>query len=579
MWNLPTSRVTPLPPLSSLPSFAGLFVVRELGPYAPAFWLLTLASVASTILGYAQVLVLSDVVSNVAARSVDDILGHALPLYLLLVAGAQVLDALTRRFGEALPALYGGWFSQRALRTLLHVDHRQAANLSRERIGTLLGTWQAHVEGFLGQWFWNTARRLTEIVFVLVTLWQQDVRVFVAGVVGIALFLAVSLRLSAQMAPLAREQTTTTVASRSIEQNLLLQLPLLQRLHVDGFVSDVVGRFYAERMASMRRLRAFHANRWLLQLGLFYCLYAAALFVCIVQIKGGVVAVGFIVTLRYAFDRLILILIFVVEQYVDLLQQREDARLLRDELGALRVVTRTGGAAGAPRWRSLELSGARIVFRPRGVTDDVVIDVPRFALSQGDHTGILGPSGSGKTTILLQLLGLLPTSGTLTLDGVVVERVPPRRTSYVNSTDPLLKLSLRDNIVLGRNVSDERLRQVLDGVCASEWVGDLDQRVGGEHFHLSAGQEQRLRLARGLVDDEVDLFLLDEPFSGLDAVTRDRVLAFLREFLRDKTVVLVTHHEDDLRLVDAVHTLQGGVLSERLPMASRPRTPTAPTGS
>jgi ABC-type transport system involved in cytochrome bd biosynthesis fused ATPase/permease subunit len=566
MWTLTAARVTPLPPFSSLPSFAGVFVVNNLGPYARAFWWLTVASVVSTVLGYGQVLVLADVVSNVATRSVDDILGHSLPLYLALVAGTQLLDALTRRYAEALPSLYGGWFSQRALRTMLLVDHRQAANLARERIGTLLGTWQAHVEAFLSQWFWSTSRRLVELVFVFVTLWQQDSRVFVAGLVGIALFLGLSLRLSTRMAPLSREQTTTTVASRVIEQNLLLQLPLLQRLHVDGFVADVVGRFFSARVASMKKVRAFHAKRWLLQLGLFYALYAAALFFCIVQIKSGVVAVGFIVTLRYAFDRLFMALVFVVEQYVDLLQQRADAGLLREELGALKLVDGATTTTPATRWQTLELTGARVTFRPRGLPGDVVIDVPRFSLTRGDHTGILGQSGSGKTTILLQLLGLVPSNGTLRVDGVVVDALPVGRTAYINSTDPLLKLSLRDNIVLGRAVDDEHLRRVLDGVCASEWVGDLDQVVGSEHFHLSAGQEQRLRLARGLVDCDVDLYLLDEPFSGLDATTRDRVLAFLRGFLREKTVVLVTHHDDDLRLVDAVHTLQGGVLSARGPV-------------
>jgi ABC-type bacteriocin/lantibiotic exporter with double-glycine peptidase domain len=564
IWRLPRDAVTPLPSLAALPSFAGVFVLRNLGPYARAFWWLTLGSVVATTLGYASVLVLSDVITNVATRSLHDILWTSLPLYVVLVGAGQILDSFTRRHGEALPGLYGGWFSQRSLRSLFSVDHRQLANLSRERIGTLLGVWQTHVETFLGHWFWTTSRRLAETVFILMTLWQQEPRVFAVALVVIALFLAFSLSLSSRMAPLAREQTRTTVASRALEQNLLLQLPLLQRLGADRFVGDVVGRFFAARVESMRRTRSFHANRWLAQLTIFYALYAGALFTCIVQIKQGVVGVGFIVVLRYAFDRLFLVLVFVVEQYVDLLQQREDARLLRDELGRLSFSS-PPAAQDEPPWNALQLNNARLAFRPRGLVDEVVIRVPQLTLARGEHLGVLGPSGSGKTTILLQLLGLLPPSGTLTLDGRVVDHLPRRRTSYVNSTDPLLKLSLRDNILLGRTVADERLRRVLDGVCAREWVGDLDQVVGSEHFHLSAGQEQRLRLARGLVDDDVDLYLLDEPFAGLDSATRDRVLAFLGDFLRAKTVVLVTHHPEELALVDHVQRLDGGVLGNRQP--------------
>ncbi len=558
--------MTPLPAFDRWPPYAALFVLRNLGPYARSFWLLTLASVLATGMGYGQVIVLSDVLSNIAARSVDDILGRSLPLYLLLVAGTQALDALTRRFSEALPSLVGGWFSQRALCSLFAVDHRQMATLSRERIGSLLSTWRTHVENFLALWFWNTARRLTEIVFVFVTLWQQDPRIFAAGLLGVCLFLGLSLPLSARMAPLAREQTEATVASQALEQDLLLQIPMLQRLSVFGFVADAVHRRFLQRVATMRRVRAFHAHRWLLQLGVFYALYALSLFTALVQIKNGVLAVGFVVTLRYAFDRLLMTLIFVVEQYVDCLQQRADASLLRDELGPLkRTTSTTSTTAPAPAraWQVLELQDARIRFRPRGLNDDIVISVPQLTLKRGDRVGILGPSGSGKTTILLQLLGLLPAGQALRVDGVVAQGPSGVRTSYINSTDPLLKLSLRDNILLGRSVSDERLRQVLDGVGASEWIGDLERQVGDEGTHLSAGQEQRVRLARGLVDDTVDLYLLDEPFSGLDEGTRDRVIDFLDTFLAKKTVVLVTHHSQELRWVQAVHVLEQGTLQER----------------
>jgi ABC-type transport system involved in cytochrome bd biosynthesis fused ATPase/permease subunit len=563
MWTLPRDSVTPLPPLRALPPFAFLFVLRELGPFRAPFLWLTLCSIVSTTLGYASVLVIGDVISHIADRSVDDIVGRALPAYALLVLGTQLLDALTRRYAEGMPAAYGGWFAQRVLRTLLEVEHRQMANLSRERIGTLLSTWQTHLEAFLSQWFWLTSRRLVELAFILVTLWQQDPRVFVGGVVAVALFLVLSLALSARMSPLAREQTTLTVASRSTEQNLLQQLPLLQRLGVERFALDVIGRLFADRMQSMARLRAFHARRWLAQLLVFYAMYGGAMFFCIVQIKTGVVGVGFIVVLRYAFDRLFLFLVFFIEHYVELVQQREDAALIRRELGGLQRHPLSD--ALPPQWERLELLDARISFRPRGLSEEVTVTVPHLSLARGEHLGILGRSGSGKTTILLQLLGLLPTRGALRVDGTPVDALPARATAYVNSSDPLLKLSLRDNILLGRKVSDERLTTVLRGVCADEWVGDLDQRVGAADFHLSAGQEQRLRLARGLVDEEVELYLLDEPFSGLDGPTRDRVLAFLRAFLRDKTVVLVTHHVDELGLVDHVQELQDGVLSPRRP--------------
>jgi tungstate transport system ATP-binding protein len=203
----------------------------------------------------------------------------------------------------------------------------------------------------------------------------------------------------------------------------------------------------------------------------------------------------------------------------------------------------------------------------------LVLDVPVLDLAAGEVLAVLGPNGAGKST-LLQVMALLerPVTGTVAVDGVRV-RGPVlalrRRMAMVLQEPLLLDGSVRDNVALGL-----RLRGVPRGERqrrADRWL----DRLGIAHLAtrpahaLSSGEAQRAALARALAL-EPDVLLLDEPFSGLDAPARARLIADLAALLREtgQTAVLVTHDRDEaLRLGDRVAVLIGGRLRQLGPTA------------
>ena len=174
------------------------------------------------------------------------------------------------------------------------------------------------------------------------------------------------------------------------------------------------------------------------------------------------------------------------------------------------------------------------VVRLRGVSrafgDVVVLDHLDLDLRAGEFVALLGHSGSGKTTLLRALAGLDPG---------VTGQIRTGGTPAVVFQDPRLLpwRSVLQNVALGLRDRDPQTR----ARRALAEVG-LEGREDAWPRQLSGGQRQRVALARALVR-EPDLMLLDEPFSALDALTRERFdLELLRLWDRAApTIVLVTH--------------------------------------
>jgi NitT/TauT family transport system ATP-binding protein len=166
-----------------------------------------------------------------------------------------------------------------------------------------------------------------------------------------------------------------------------------------------------------------------------------------------------------------------------------------------------------------------------------------FEITRGDFVAILGPSGCGKSTLMLMIAGLEPaTSGTITLDGLPVSG--PQIDTGMMFQDPtllpwrsvldnvLFPIDMRGAVSLENRTRAESLLRMVD-----LWAF-RDKRPR----ELSGGMRQRVALARALVKDP-RILLMDEPFSALDAITRDEMglaLARIWDTTR-KTAIFITH--------------------------------------
>jgi manganese/zinc/iron transport system ATP- binding protein len=167
---------------------------------------------------------------------------------------------------------------------------------------------------------------------------------------------------------------------------------------------------------------------------------------------------------------------------------------------------------------------------------------------RGETVSLLGPNGAGKSTLLKVLAGILPpTHGEVRLDGQPVTRPSPRVVYVPQRTgvDWSFPISVLDVALMGRGLASSRFRPLADS-DRGDGLTALDQ-VGMRHLarvqigQLSGGQQQRTFLARALVQNG-DIYLLDEPFAGVDVPTQE-LLVRLFNHLRDagKTIIYATH--------------------------------------
>lgn len=162
-----------------------------------------------------------------------------------------------------------------------------------------------------------------------------------------------------------------------------------------------------------------------------------------------------------------------------------------------------------------------------------------LSLNTGDKIALMGASGTGKTTLLRLMAGLnKPDSGT-------VEGIPPQGVSMVFQENHLLPhLTVLDNLAL---VAPHKSTVELVTLLANVGLGGEEKSYPKA---LSGGMKRRVAIARAIAFGS-PLILLDEPFSGLDEVTRRQTAAFLIRHTAESIVVAVTHDPQEAQLLGA----------------------------
>ena len=178
----------------------------------------------------------------------------------------------------------------------------------------------------------------------------------------------------------------------------------------------------------------------------------------------------------------------------------------------------------------------------------VVLEDINLEISDQEIIALVGPSGTGKSTLLNSITGLKKIEeGRITLKG---KEVCPKEMNlaWIPQNYGLLPWkSVTDNIALGLNIKDKKL--VKSKALEIEEIIDelgLTEAVGKYPNQLSGGQQQRVSIARAMLMDP-ELYLLDEPFSALDAITREKMQSlFLAEWEKKKApTILITHDVEE----------------------------------
>ncbi|RWN57193.1 MAG: ABC transporter ATP-binding protein [Mesorhizobium sp.] len=207
----------------------------------------------------------------------------------------------------------------------------------------------------------------------------------------------------------------------------------------------------------------------------------------------------------------------------------------------------------------------------------VVLHSAAFEIRSGRSTALIGRSGAGKTTIVNLLCRFVePDAGRILVDGSPLDQIDPsqwRRHIALASQDlELVDGTIFENIIYGQDAASagdaQRAAQLAE---AHEFIEHLPQGyqtvVGYRGVNLSAGQRQRIALARALVRDP-DILILDEATNAVDGLSEAAIVETLKSRAGRRTTIVISHHHSTISFCDDVVILSGGRVKKQAPFAA-----------
>jgi len=222
---------------------------------------------------------------------------------------------------------------------------------------------------------------------------------------------------------------------------------------------------------------------------------------------------------------------------------------------------------------SIEFKGVSFAYPGH---PQVALNKISFKINPGEKVAIIGRVGSGKSTVQRLMLGLYPpTQGAVLIDGIDARQIDPaelrRAIGFVPQDVNLFYGSLKENIAMGAPFADDQaVLAAADIAGVSEFANrhpqGFDLAIGERGESLSGGQRQAVGIARAVLNDP-PMLLLDEPSSAMDHQSEEALKTRLRKFAIGKTVLLVTHRNSLLDLVDRLIVMDNGQIMADGPKA------------
>jgi ATP-binding cassette, subfamily B, bacterial len=495
------------------------------------------------------------------------------PVIALFYVGLATLDATVSVAGNLSSAWVGERFLVR-LRTDLY-RHLQRLSLDffeSRRLGDLLSRLTGDVsaiESFLISGFSDLAAYALSVVVFAGALFVLDWRLALVSLFVVPLFWSIANTFSRAIKTASREKRRRAGSISAVAEEALGNIALVQAYNAED---HEIGRFERENEAKYRAEMASARLRSLF-----------SPFVDIVELAGGLVVIGFgtweLSRNAISLGGLLVFMTFLMRLYSPI---RGITRLSTSMFSASASGERiaelfdetpqiTDGTGTLDRTTPKRVTFKAVSFWYPNTTTAALHDVS-FSVAPGEIIALVGESGAGKSTIAKLLLRFYdPSAGTVLVDGRPLQSL--RLTSLRDSVAVVMQETLvfdatiRENIAYGRpGASDADIVAAARAADADDFIRALpdgyETIVGQRGRRLSGGQRQRIAIARAMLRD-APILILDEPTTGLDTETANRVLDPIRRLMMGRTTIVISH--DLLTVRDATNILvldHGRILEE-----------------
>jgi thiol reductant ABC exporter CydD subunit len=446
--------------------------------------------------------------------------------------------------------------SQLRRELLRHTIRLGPSWLARQQVGelaTLATSGADAIDDYFAQYLPTLITAVFLPAAVVVVVLSQDVLAGVIILGTLSLIPLFGVLIGRGTAQATRRQWRTLAVLGGHFLDVIQGLPTLLLFgRAKGQIEAIRRRAVDHRRATMRTLRLTFVSSAALE-------FIATISVAVVAVSIGLRLLHGAIDLRTG----LIVLILAPEAYAPL---RQVAAQFHASAAGVAAAESIFAVIESPTPMATPHSGAtrvvnvaRTTLRVEGLSvqydrERPALECADLVVHPGEYVGVAGPSGCGKTTLLWVLLRFVaPTTGRVILDGPAgqldLDDVDPDAwrslLAWVPQEPWLAPASIAENVLLARpDAEPEAVARALHRANATEFVKDLPDGlatiVGENGFGLSAGQRQRIALARAFLRD-APLVLLDEPTAHLDATNEAAVADAVQRLARRRTVVAVAH--------------------------------------
>ena len=476
-----------------------------------------------------------------------------LAAYYLLIS---LLSGLVRIYREKKSRVYQRSLRRRSLVTVLKMPSEKIINLGLQYIKEIVSDANNQLFIIVSTYLTNIINVIVGLLVLTVSLSRQSIWIAVLALALIALTIFIQSRLMKKQVRLTKEQFAMNAGYRAMVSDVQNNTLTIKKLDAEDYFAqqidsksvdvdakgvekvtyDVKMQWVFDCFTYAILLLILGNTAWILYNNpsyeaLFWVVFYTGIFA---QLKGQISAITgsiqSVVDFRISITRYDELMADCSSEEVDLLHRR---------------------------WRDLTVSDMHFSYQSSGRE----VYVGHFYLQRGDHISLTGPSGSGKSTFLSLLRGELePETGQISYDTSRRTRVVPyiEDCVFVSQALNLFNDSLRNNLCLGRDYSDEELYELLDRAGLKEWAQSLpeqlDSLVSENAANLSDGQKMRIKILRGMLGGR-EIMIMDEPSSNLDSRSSEQIQQLIEKDLADKTVIIATHDPALVRICNRHYTI------------------------
>ncbi|MCK4539606.1 ABC transporter ATP-binding protein [Candidatus Parcubacteria bacterium] len=533
------------------------FLVKNLDKYRFKFFVIFIIGIFDGVVGFLIPVTLSEFTkTSLVIVNFSKVVAIIIALYVF----SLILQWFVRRYGEALAMQFGIYLKVKFFKKLEALPVSQHINIHSGYVLSLISKVTDEFQSLVFSVFWVFAHSISHLLLFFIFTARESLLVAFYNTIILSIFVVVSIFLSKKMIPIAKELNIKRAGLLETYVDFMTNMLTIKKLNIYSFAENKIDQKVEDNYIQIQKLQNFHSNRWFILHALFGLTFVSTICYFLYQISQGDLSPSILILFVVAYA----IIKGNVERLSEIFKRLMEMNTYIKSLDDILKNNKLSGDRKIADWQAIKI--ADVKFRHKETEKEIII--PDFKINKREKVCIIGKSGEGKTTFLNILANFLhPQEGKCLIDNISYKDINQdffiKNVVVISQEVELFNISLRENIVLGRDIGDEKIFNIFKEVDLYNWAKmlpkGLDTIVGEKGIKLSAGQKQRINLIRGIVLDR-EIYLLDEPISHLDKKTAGKVIEFLKKNLSNKTAIIVTHHEVLKKICDKIYVAENNKL-------------------